>query len=379
MRRLRLLLTWLALVPLAGTTAPARAQTPEPSEAMRAVPADSAADVAETPPRSGWYYVLPVVAYSPETKFAFGATAARYYRLSDEPDARPTTISPLAMVTTNSQIILGLFGDLWWSDDRWHLATNLSFSKYPTQFYGIGDDTPASAEEDYTPRTAELFVDVSRALSGAFYLGAIVNAKHTTLRDLADGGLLAAGGIAGAEGGALVGAGISAAWDTRDAVHYPTRGWYHRLACVRYLDGLGSDFTYTAVDLTLTRYWSLGGARVLALNLAGASLAGDPVPFYELSRLRLRGYFEERYLERHAVRAQLEFRTPVWRRLGAAVFVGAGELAARLDRLRLDEVYPAAGCGVRYNLGGEQRANLRLDVGFGDGDSGVYVRFAEAF
>ena len=39
----------------------------------------------------------------------------------------------------------------------------------------------------------------------------------------------------------------------------------------------------------------------------------------------------------------------------------------------------AEGLGLRYNVGGEQTANIRLDYGWGDGDSGLYIRFGEAF
>ena len=83
-----------------GAAAGAAAQAPAPSEPARIAPADSAANIAADAPRSGWLYVLPVVAYSPETKLVFGASTGRYYRFSDDPDSRPTTVSPLALVTT---------------------------------------------------------------------------------------------------------------------------------------------------------------------------------------------------------------------------------------------------------------------------------------
>ncbi len=288
-------------------------------------------------------------------------------------------MAPLALFTTSSQIILGLFTDAWWSADRWHLLSDLGFSKFPTQFYGVGDDTDAGAEEDYTPRTTNFTLEVTRNVLGALYLGALLDARHTSLRDFAAGGALETGAVFGSAGGTLWGLGATASWDSRDAVFYPTRGWFNRLAVSRYLDVLGGDFVYTLTDASLTHYVPLGGGRVLAANASGAFIAGGRAPFYQLNRLRLRGYFEERYLDNHVLRGQLEFRTPVWGALGAAVFAGVGEMASTLDRLRLDEARPVAGFGLRYNVGGEQTANIRLDYGWGDGDSGLYVRFGEAF
>ncbi len=366
----------LLLLIIAGD---ADAQTPAPSEAARIAPADSAANVAADAPRGGWLYVLPVIAYSPETKFVFGASAGRYHRFSDDPEARPTTFSPLALVTTNSQIILGMFTDAWWSEDRWHLANNLGYSKFPTQFYGVGDDTPSDAEEDYTPRTAYFELESTRNVIGALYLGGLLDARYTRMSDFEAGGALEDGTILGSDGGALWGFGATASWDSRDAVFFPTRGWYNRLAVARYLDVLGGDYVYTLTEASLARYVSLGGGRVLAASVSGEFIAGGAAPFYELNRLGLRGYFEERYLDNHVIRGQLEFRTPIWGPLGGAVFGGAGEMASTLDRLRLDETRPVVGFGLRYNVGGEETANIRLDYGWGDGDSGFYITFGEAF
>ena len=367
---------WLLVTGLAGAVV---AQTPEPSEAARTAPADSAANIAADAPRSGWLYVLPVVAYSPETKFIFGASAGRYHRFSEEPEARPTTFAPVALITTNSQIILGLFTDAWWSADRWHLSSDLGYSKFPTQFYGVGDDTPATAEEDYTPHTPYFRVETTRRVTGALYLGVLLDTRSARMSDFEPGGLLDSDLVYGSEGGGLLGMGVASTWDSRDSVFFPTCGWLNRLAVTRYLDILGGDYVYTWTDAGLTHYWSLGGGRVLAANVSGGFISGGQAPFYQLNRLRLRGYFEERYLDNNVVRARLEFRTPVWGPLGMVVFGGAGEMASTLDRLRLDETRLAAGFGLRYNVGGDQTANIRLDYGWGDGDSGFYISFGEAF
>jgi hypothetical protein len=37
------------------------------------------------------------------------------------------------------------------------------------------------------------------------------------------------------------------------------------------------------------------------------------------------------------------------------------------------------GLGLRLNVGGQQRVNVALDVGFGEGEQGMYVRFGEDF
>ena len=75
--------TAVSLLLITGLAGIASAQTPEPSEAARSAPADlapadSAANIAADAPRSGWLYVLPVIAYTPETKLILGASAGRF-------------------------------------------------------------------------------------------------------------------------------------------------------------------------------------------------------------------------------------------------------------------------------------------------------------
>jgi outer membrane protein assembly factor BamA len=370
-----LVLCWL--LPGPGVATAAGGDGAEPADPAGAPEAATAAQPRLA--RSGWLYVLPVAAYSPETKFAFGASAGRFYRFGDDPAVRPTTATPLALLTTEGQVILGLFADAWWDANRWHLVSNLGFSRFPTQFYGVGDATRESAEEDYTPSNTTLLLEAKRRVTGGLYLGGILDVRHTSIEDTEAGGLLETGGFYGAAGGSSVGVGMSAAWDTRDAVYYPTGGWWNRVAVTRFLDVLGGDHVYTWLDASLARYWSLGDRRVLAARLSGSFVSGGRAPFNQLPRLMLRGYFEERYLENHVVRAQVEYRTGLWKRLGAVVFAGVGELAATTDQLRLDEALPVGGFGLRFDVRSDETANLRLDFGFGDGDNGVYIRFGEAF
>jgi hypothetical protein len=323
-------------------------------------------------------FVLPVVTYEPETGLAFGASGGYQRRLSPEPTARPSTILPVVLLTSKSQLIISLLGDIWMAADRWHLNAGLIYRKFPTRFYGVGDNTPEAQEEHYTDLSGAMSLELVRRLTGPLFGGLMIDARDTRLRGLRKGGLLAAGNVPGSNGGASWGFGLSLACDTRDAVHYPTRGWNQRLAVTRYLDVLGGDHVYTWTEAAVGRYWPLNDRLVLAASF-DASFKNGAVPFYELSRVGLRGYFEERHRERHAVRGQVELRSIVYRRLGTVIFAGLGEMASTLDRLRLDEARPMLGAGLRFNIGGEQRVNLALDVGIGEDDHGLYIRFGEAF
>lgn len=346
-----------------------------------AAAAEAPADSVVTGSRGAWAFVLPIISYSPETEFILGATAGRSYRFSDDPFSRSSLFTPMVMVSTRSQLMAWLFGDAWWDDDAWHLYGMTGYAKLPTFFYGLGDDTPAEAEEDVTPTAARLDLTLTRAVWPRLYLGPRVELERGRITAREDGGLIASGTIPGDEGADLCGLGLSASYDTRDALMYPTRGWFASAGASRFLDVLGADFVYTRTVIDLRRYFSLGGTRVFALQAVGTALDHGQAPFTQLVRLGLRGYYETRYMENNGVLAQAELRSVLWGRLGAAVFVGASELAASRDRLRLDEARFAAGFGLRVRVGpdGPQRAHIRFDYGIGEDDSGFYVNFGEAF
>jgi outer membrane protein assembly factor BamA len=289
--------------------------------------------------------------------------------------------TPVFLVTTRSQFMAWLFGDVWWDDDAWHLFGMAGYSKSPTDFYGVGDDTPAAAVEDVTPGTTRLDLTLTRAVRPRLYVGPRVEWERTRILKQETGGLIASGAVPGAGGADLFGVGLVASYDTRDALMYPTRGWFASVGASRFLDILGGDFVYTRSVVDVRRYVSLGGTRVLALQAVGTSLDHGQAPFSQLVRLGLRGTFETRYLENDGVLAQVELRSVLWGRLGAAVFAGASELAARRDALRFDEARYAAGFGLRVRVGpdGPERVHIRLDYGFGKDDSGFYVNFGEAF
>ncbi len=332
------------------------------------------------PPRSGLLYVLPVLAYSPETELAFGASTGFYLRLSDDPARRPSTFNPTIIVTTADQLMALIAGDVWWHDDTWHAAGMVGYLKFPTRFYGLGDDTREADEETLTPHYPRADVTVSRALARGLYLGARLEWEHVRITGTGESSFLRSGAVTGADGGTLVGVGAVLTYDTRDALFYPTRGWLHQLGVSRYAPGLGSDFAYTRTTLDLRRFLSLGGTRVVACQVLVSVLGAGTAPFYQLQRIGLRGYYETRYLTTHVALVQAELRTVLRGRLGAVVFAGAAEVGDGWDALRLREVRPAAGFGLRVRVGGEaDRSNLRFDFGFGRGDAGFYVNFGEAF
>ena len=389
--------TSLFLVTLGGALALAGAITPSGALAQEAAPArggaarhaDSAAaspTAAPAPaaePRAGIrIFPLPVIGYAPETKTVGGlAVIGLMRRVGGDSADRPTTVSASAMYTQLDQVTVEAGGEYWSPRNLWRLSGGAYFARFPYRFYGIGGDTPDTFEERYTPLTYGGTVDARRLVRPNLYVGGGYDVQHTEMRKVERDGLLDRGTIAGSEGGLVSAASLVTNWDTRNNIFWPSRGSLVQLGASRADGAIGSDFDFTRVTFDARRYVAVGKTRVLALQGLVSHSSGE-VPFDRMAQLGgnvLRGYLQGRYRDKALTAVQAEFRTPVWRRLGAAVFGGVGQVGPRLADFDGGELKSAGGFGLRYALSKEDKLNLRFDIGVGQNSSGTYVTLGEAF
>lgn len=343
-------------------------------------PADTTAARPDTTllQNHGWLYVVPVLAYTPETRFIGGISAGRYYRLDKHPDSRPSTTTPTFLYTANQQTIIWLPVDIYWQQDTMHAMGGLNYSNYPDKFFGIGNETSADDEEDYTPRTFSFDATVQKMILPNLYFGGKYEVATGKLVEVEPGGLLDSGLIPGSEGGTISGLGLVADLDNRDDIFFPSGGTYLTAAATVYDGALGSDFDYTRYDLNLRQYFGLFSRNVLALQGWITTTSGTP-PFQAMPRLTLRGYFEGRYRDLNQILFQADYRSMVWGRLGLALFAGAGQVAPAVRDFSSAGFWTAYGFGLRFQVGGQERVNIRIDFGFGENDSGTYLMIGEAF
>ncbi len=328
--------------------------------------------------KKGWMFVLPVMAYSPETRFIGGLSAGRYYRLDEHPDSRPSTTTPTFLYTANQQTLIFLPVDLYWQRDTYHATGMLQYMNYPDKFYGLGNDTQEFFEEDYTPRAFVFATTVQKTLLPNLYLGGSYDFATSRMVKTEEGGLIDSGVVPGSEGGIVSGLGLLADYDTRDNLFYPGRGSFLRAAASFYGSALGSDFDYSFYELDLRQYFTVSGPNLLALQGWAQFSTGNP-PFQVMPKLSLRGYFEGRYRDRNVMVLQAEYRRSIWKRLGVALFGGAGQVAAEVNDFRTADFWAAYGWGIRFQVGGQERINIRMDFGYGENDSGTYFMIGEAF
>lgn len=326
---------------------------------------------------------LPIVFYQPETGLGFGASLLTYYQLTPgDTVSPPSSLALIGIYTTKNQVEIGFSSDMYFDADRWRVSLGAGYSKFPNKFWGIGNDTPDEAEEDYTPISVRLLTWPQKRIAEGWFAGfgaALVSRK---ISDVEDGGMLDSGVVPGTDDGQILGFRGSLIRDTRDSTIFPRRGAYHQLLVDGYPEIWIADYGFARYTLDLRGYVPVTRTHVLALRALGVASSGEP-PFDQLAELGgdsdLRGYYQGRYRDRHLISFHAEYRLPLFWRVGAVGFVGAGQVAESVSGFGLDRFWPSGGLGLRFLAIEETGLNIRADVAIGDGDSGFYLGVGEVF
>ncbi|MFO7733895.1 MAG: BamA/TamA family outer membrane protein [Candidatus Aminicenantes bacterium] len=326
---------------------------------------------------------LPFVYYTPETKLALGAGGVLNFRAGkNKALTRTSTVWIFGNYTLAKQFQVSVVPQVYFEKNSVYLSGNLRYERTPQRFYGIGNDTPSSLMESYTPRIALFQAGLKKKLLGSLYAGLLLDLEQTNMESVEPGGILETAGIPGSRGGLVSGAGISFDWDTRDNVQFPRHGSFFQLAARAYGPVLGSEFAFSSLNLDFRKYASPASGQVLALQAVLRLTSGD-TPFYRLSMLGgdslLRGYYKGRFRDKDMIVVQAEYRVSLGRRFGAAGFAGLGQVFPRFSDLELQSLRYSMGTGLRYSLNPREGTNIRMDLAWGVRSFGLYFTAQESF
>ncbi|MBD3412871.1 MAG: BamA/TamA family outer membrane protein [Candidatus Aminicenantes bacterium] len=329
--------------------------------------------------------ILPIVFYQPETRIGAGGGGLITYRPKGTPeDARPSSLYFQAYYTQNKQYGIELKPELYLKKEAYLFKGKIKTSKFPSKYWGIGNQTPDEAEENYTPRMVNLDLSIQRRILARerLYLGLQYKYENYTITESDPDGELAAEQITGSTGGRLSSLGFILNWDRRDQIYSPHKGNYFQLTMDFYSPTLGSEFDFTSFKLDLRKYIPVFEHHVFAAQAVVQSVSGSP-PFRHMSEIGgemvMRGYYSGRYRDKSMLVIQTEMRFKVWKRIGMVVFAGAADLADQLGELSPGNFKYSAGLGLRILVVPKEGTNIRIDQGWGKGTSGFYIMADEAF
>lgn len=355
--------------------------------------------------RNGRFLVLPIISSSPETSLRLGAIGIYFFRGKNaKPGTQLSTIKVPFNYTLNNQIKFRFSYEFFLSDNQHIFDGHAEWQRFPLLFYGIGSETQDSDEETYTTEQITFTIDYLTKIKPTLYLGFRYFGIDSDITEVEEGngenppGLLAIPGlIPGNQGGFTSGAGPIIRYDKRDNIVSATTGPYVQSSLVTYQNWLGSDFDFTKFTLDARHFIELFDKRhVIAFQAIFERNWGDP-SFENMALLGgdeiMRGHFLGRFRDKVMIASQVEYRLPLgrrswiddrkkmsfWERWGMAVFAGLGNVSPEFSDFSFDDLKSSLGVGLRFLALPKERANIRVDFGFGSQTPAFYLDIREAF
>jgi hypothetical protein len=280
-------------------------------------------------------------------------------------------------------------------EHRWSFTGSLVFNRDGTpRFFGIGNDSPAIAETDYTEQQEWAQGQIGLNLSHTWQVLYTVRVRNV---DVLPGTLA---GIDSLETrfGRILGVGRgdeflnrgSIVYDTRDDVTIPTKGmeWvaYGGMASRR---GVFNDSLYSEAGIDGRDFWPIAPATIIATHMSLRYMPdAHRLPFWALSSLGgdesqiggdqpLRGFGPGRYYDRDAFSTSIELRRTVWSLntfsthvdVELAPFADLGRVWSQAGTWPLAHLHSVGGLGFR----GIARPFVVGYVDVGYGSEGVAV------
>lgn len=333
------------------------------------------------------FIAAPVVSFSPETNFAFGTGAKYLFKFNGSGEETRVSNMPITLqYTLNSQFFLFSGFEIFTNQEKWVIEGNILFQNYPRLYYGLGTNSPESAEEEYN--YYQFLVEpifLKQAFARYLFLGAGVRYNHIYKVAFEEGGLIDQNRLTGFDGSTSLGVEAAALYDSRNNVLNAQNGWYFEATRGQYFEALGGTHNFNLTRFDLRHYFKPFKDKedVLAFQMVGRFTRGG-LPFSEFSFLGgaeiMRGYREGRYVDRDLLASQVEYRKSFKNsRFGAVVFLGGGDVYNEVGDFQFKNIKPSYGAGLRFKIDKEENLNLRFDVGFGRGSNEFYLSIAEAF
>jgi outer membrane protein assembly factor BamA len=331
------------------------------------------------------YFVYPYAFYTPETQLALGVGSLMYFRFTDDEKIMPSKALTSIYYTTNNQFNINFEPLIHFTGSRQGvLQSKITYYKEVPKFFGIGNNSKNIQDPDFEILSFGAYAELGGKIGTLENIsgGIVFDYSYTSITDIKDNPFLQDGEVLGSNGGHISGAGFLLIYDARDNIFYPRKNGYYKFRLFYYEKFFGSDYSFEKISLDLRQYFTLHSDHILALQLF-TELTSNDVPFYVMPELggtyQMRGVFQGRYRDKMSFCTQAEYRKFIWWKFGIAAFVGFGQVADEIGTFNSRGFKTSYGGGLRFLFDKKENINLRFDVGFSEGETGIYFAIEEAF
>jgi hypothetical protein len=334
--------------------------------------------------------VLPL--YSPEMEFSFGATGVMTFKTRrNNPDLWHSVFPVYFSINPEGSFIIKVRHTSFWHDNLIMFDVDADYRKMTDNYWGTGMENADNVKKgktttEYQRKSYYLRPSVLLRVFNEFYIGLLTDINQTTVHDpaalmLEDPEVLNFGmDIFSA------GLGVVALFDTRDKYLPSSSGMYIKAGGTMYSGILGSDYQFQQITVDYRHVLPIiRKGSLLALQLKTIWCIGD-VPWSVMPQLGgpddLRGYYQGQYRDKDAMIIQAEYRhffmhigDETLSRHGLIYWLGGGTVFRDIGKIK--RVVLSTGIGYRYRF--QPNICLRVDVGFGTENVGIYLGLNEGF
>ena len=327
--------------------------------------------------------ILPSVFYTPETKLGFGGMFYTYFKLSKgDTITKKSNSQSYFSYTLNKQFSFENDYQIWLKKNKFYSSGAIDFSRFPQFYYGIGNTTNENDKIMVSFDVIRVQTKNFIRLSNMLYGGILFQYQKVYNQDIE---LMSSGTcmeIYGNKGYEAKGIGPILMIDKRDNPLNPAKGFYIETSYVDYKSIITNTNMFSSFTFDAKKFHTFYSKLISNSNLYLSFNKGN-VPYRMLPEIGgarfLRGYYRGRFRDNNMVIIQQEFRMPIYKAFGLAVFGGVGEVANTLPQLQTNEIHYNYGIGLRLRVNKKENTNIRIDYGFTKDSQGLYIVFAEAF
>jgi len=326
--------------------------------------------------------VLPSAFYTPETRLGFGSLVYTYLKIGNDSLTKKSNTQSYLSYTINKQFAFENDYQIWLAKNKYYFTGSFDYSRFPQYYYGIGNSTKQSDKIMFRYDLLKIQTKSLIKIAGIIYGGVSFQYQNVFNQDIELMSNSMCAEIYGSKGFVSKGIGPIIIVDKRDNPLNPAKGFYVEASYLDYKNLLVNKHMFSSLLIDLRKFNTLFG-KLISNSSFFLNTNDGMVPYRLMAEIGgarfLRGYYRGRFRDNNMFALQQEFRMPVYKMFGLAVFGGIGNVASKPKLLLSNEIHYDFGIGLRIRVNKKENANLRIDYGITKDSQGLYVVFAEAF
>jgi outer membrane protein assembly factor BamA len=362
--------------------------------------------------------LLPILGYTPANGFVIGGAISVTEFFGDPANTNLSSALINVSLTTKSQLLLNLKFDRYLPGNKWHISGDnrlLFFNQdtYGLGIYGLknqtytlgfnGGEQISDSAQPMKFNYLRLYETVLREFAKHWYAGIGImiddnfKINDQSLRLDSPVHLTSHYNYSKAFGFDTAhysanGLSLQLMYDGRDNPIEPFKGNYFNLAFRSNTIAFGSTQSSTMLYYEYRTYFGLKKSvprDVLAFWLWGVSVTSGRMPYLELPAITWdtynrsgRGYIQGRFRGDNMIYGETEYRFRLTKNnlFGGVVFLNCTTASnPGTHQSVFDSFAPGYGFGLRILMNKNDRTNICVDYGRGEGFAGIYFNIREAF